>query len=90
MDLNSQVWARTSKSILRFLDFIKNRTKVLFNDSRASNSIDSLKHCRNVPCVFLFYNYYNALCAGKLGNPVHENHVFMLLSHRALSGKFSS
>ena len=51
MEYNCHVWAGASKSILKLLDRVQKRAKVLVNDKRVSNSIDSLEHRRNVAFV---------------------------------------
>ena len=52
-----------SISILKLLDRVHERAKLLINDNRVSNSIDSFEHRRNVACVSLFYRYYNGRCS---------------------------
>ena len=46
MEYNSYLWAGASKSILKLLGRVQERAKVLINDNRLSNSIDSLEHRR--------------------------------------------
>lgn len=77
MEYNSHVWAGASKSILKLLDRVQERVKVLINDSRVSNSIDSLEHRRNVACVSLFYRYYNGRCSREIRGLVPDNHIFL-------------
>lgn len=68
MCYNFHVWARPSKSILRFLDGILESAKVGINGGRAYNSIDSLEHRLHIVCV-----YCNGLYSGELKNLVPEN-----------------
>ena len=66
MEYNSHVWTSTSRSILKLLGSVKARAKVLINNIRFSNSIDSLGHHRKVACVSLFSQYYNEKCCHKI------------------------
>ena len=50
---------------------------VLINDSRVSNSIDSLEHCRKVACVSLFCRYYNGRSSRNIWGLVPNNHIFL-------------
>ena len=52
-EYNSNVWAGASRTILKLLNRVRERAKVLINDNRISNSIDSLEHRRNVTCAKL-------------------------------------
>ena len=77
MEYNSHVWAGASRSVLKLLDRVQERAKVLINDNRVSNCIDSLEHRRNVACVSLFYRYYNGRCSQEIRSLVADNHIRM-------------
>ena len=65
------------QSILRLLDRIQKRAKLLVNDGRLSNSIDLLEHRCNVACVSLFNHYYNQFCKSEISGLIAENHGFL-------------
>lgn len=79
MEYNFLVSPGPAKSILRFLDLIQERTKVLINDSTVPNTFGSLDHRFNMACVFLFYGYYNELCSSELGESVSRESCFSKL-----------
>ena len=73
MEYNSHVWVGASRSILKFLDRVQKRAKVLINDNRVSNSTDSLEHRYNVACVSLFIGK----CFHEIKGLVPDNHIFL-------------
>ena len=77
MEYNSHVLAGASRSILKPLDRMQERAKVLINDNRVSNSIDLLEHRRNVACVSLWYRYYNGRSSCEIRELVPDNHMFL-------------
>ena len=77
MEYNSHIWASASRSILKLLDRVLERMKVLINDNRLSNSIGSLEHRHNVACVSLFYRYYKERCSHDRRGLVPDNHIFL-------------
>ena len=58
-------------SILKLLDRIQKRAKVLINDN-----IDSLEHRSNVACISLFYRYYNGRCSREIRGLIPNNQIF--------------
>ena len=62
---------------MKHLDHVQERVKVLINDSRVSNSIDTLEHCRHVACASLFYRYYNGRYTWEIRGLVAVNHIFL-------------
>ena len=77
MKYNSHVWTGTSNSILKLLDRVQELVKMLINDNRVSNSIDSLEHRCNVACVSLFYRYYNRKCSRQIRSLIADNQIFL-------------
>ena len=77
MEYNYYVWADASRSILKLLDRVQKRVKVLINDNRVSNSVDTLEHRRNVACVSLFYRYCNGRCSREIRALIPDNHIFL-------------
>ena len=65
------------RSILKLLYRVQERAKVLINDNRISNSVDSLENHRNVAYVSLFSRYYNGRYYREIKGLVPENHIFL-------------
>ena len=87
VEYNSHVWAGDSTAILRVLDCVQERVKVLFNYASTSNSIDLFGHRYNVVCASMFYRYCNEFCSTEIKGVLPENRVFLhnnRLSLRAL------
>ena len=66
------------------LDRVQEMAKVLINDNKISNSIDSMEHCHNVACVSLFYRYYNGRCSHEIRGLIPDNHIFLRSTRTSL------
>ena len=55
---------------------MQGRTKVLINDDKLSNYIDSLQQRQNVTCTSLFYQYFNGIYLREIKGPVYENRIY--------------
>lgn len=76
MEYNSHLWAGAPQTLLELLDRIQKRAIMLIDDGRVSNSIDSLKHRRDVGCVALFYRYFHGRCSAEIRGLIPSVQLF--------------
>lgn len=75
-------WSGSGNTILKLLEHVQDRTKLLINDSRVSNTIDLLKRYRNVACASLFYRYFNGFYFRKINWLALYNGLYVFLAKK--------